>query len=64
MTTMTKAIRGLLARGDMSDALSDLTPAEWRAVVAAAGQHRCVQCGEQDACECPDEDTDDRRPAK
>lgn len=37
---------------DLSDALSDLTATEWRALLASAAQHRCIRCGEQDGCVC------------
>ena len=39
---------------DLSDELSDLTPVEWRRLVQAAGEHRCIKCGEFDECVCPE----------
>lgn len=40
---------------DLSDALSRLSAAEWRAVLASAALHRCIRCGECDSCECTEE---------
>jgi hypothetical protein len=39
---------------EMSDMISGLTAAEWRAVLLAAAEHRCIACGESDGCECSD----------
>ena len=39
---------------DLSDTLSDLTPLEWRRLIEAAGEHRCIKCGEFDECVCPE----------
>lgn len=37
---------------DLGDALSSLTPEEWRAIVIAVGERRCLACGRDDGCEC------------
>ncbi len=40
---------------DLADAMADLTPGEWRAILLAAAEHRCVACGHHDQCECSEE---------
>lgn len=57
-TSLHATLQALIAAGgnDLSDALSDLSAAEWRALVAAAADHRCTVCGEIDACKCPGTD--------
>lgn len=44
------------ARGknDLSDLISELSAEEWRAVLLAAAHHRCIACGEDTECTCPD----------
>ena len=39
----------------MIDRVGDLSAAEWRALLLAAAEHRCIACGECDACECSDD---------
>ncbi len=35
--------------------VSDMTPAEWRTLLAEAAESRCIACGHTDECECSDE---------
>jgi hypothetical protein len=45
-------IRRLEKANMLGDTLSDITPSDWRALLIAAAFHRCVACGELDACRC------------
>lgn len=39
---------------ELSDLIADMPPEEWRLLLLAAAEHRCIACGEWDRCECPD----------
>jgi hypothetical protein len=40
---------------DLVAIVADLTPAQWRSILLAAADQRCIACGSDCDCDCSDE---------
>lgn len=52
--TLRNIVREHMTTSDLGAIVSDLSAAEWRALLLAAADHRCIACGESDGCDCDD----------